>query len=85
MLVELKSKSQVTIPKNIVSKLNLSVGDKFEITEVNGNIVMVPVVIYPQNTIDCIRESVEEIKYQVKNGETAVFDDVEELFKELDK
>ena len=47
MLVELKAKSQVTIPKDIVNSMELNQGDQFEVIEDNGKIVLVPVAIYP--------------------------------------
>ena len=45
MLVELKAKSQVTIPKDIINSMKLSQGDQFEILEDNGKIILVPVAI----------------------------------------
>ena len=33
MLVELKAKSQVTIPKDIVNSMELNQGDQFEVIE----------------------------------------------------
>lgn len=47
MLVELKAKSQVTIPKDIVNSLDLSQGDQFEVMEEDGKIIFVPVTVYP--------------------------------------
>ena len=43
MLVELRSKSQITIPKQIVNKLDLHEGDQFEVIEKDGIINLVPV------------------------------------------
>lgn len=85
MLVELKAKSQVTIPKEIVSLMNLSQGDKFEIIEENGRIVLIPLEVYPKNVIDELKASVEEIKTKIDNGERPVFDSIDALFDELDK
>lgn len=48
MLVELHAKSQITIPKDIVNAIDLNQGDLFEITEENGKIILIPVVIYPE-------------------------------------
>ena len=45
MLVELKAKSQVTIPKDIVNSMELNQGDQFEVIEDNGKIVLVPVCL----------------------------------------
>lgn len=85
MLVELKAKSQVTIPKEIVSLMNLSQGDKFEIIEESGRIVLIPLEVYPKNVIDELKASVEDIKAKIDNGERPVFDSIDALFDELDK
>lgn len=85
MLVELKAKSQVTIPKDIINSMKLSQGDQFEILEDNGKIILVPVAIYPSNVIKNIKESVEEIKENIKRGQQPVFDSLDSLFEELDK
>ncbi|SFH07422.1 looped-hinge helix DNA binding domain-containing protein, AbrB family [Desulfotomaculum arcticum] len=45
MITELRKKSQITIPKELVSKLGLKEGDKLEITEKDGVIQIMPVVI----------------------------------------
>lgn len=85
MLVELKAKSQVTIPKEIVSLMDLNQGDKFEIIEESGRIVLIPLEVYPKNVIDELKASVEEIKASIDNGERPVFDSIDALFEELDK
>lgn len=85
MLVELKGKSQVTIPKNIVSSLNLNQGDQFEIVEENGKIILIPVAVYPEHVISQLKESVDEIKESIKKGEKPLFDNLDSLFEELDK
>ena len=38
MLVELKQKSQVTIPSELVKKMNLRPGDKLEVVEQDYNV-----------------------------------------------
>ena len=85
MLVELKAKSQVTIPKDIINSMKLSQGDQFEILEDNGKIILVPVATYPSHVIENIKESVEEIKENIKRGQQPVFDSLDSLFEELDK
>ena len=85
MLVELKAKSQVTIPKDIVNSMELNQGDQFEVIEDNGKIVLVPVVIYPEHVIKNLKAEVKEIKESIKNGTQPVFDSIDSLFEELDK
>lgn len=85
MLVELKAKSQVTIPKDIVNSMNLNQGDQFEVIEDDGKIVLVPVAIYPEYVIKELKEQVKEIKKSIKKGEQPVFDSIDSLFEDLDK
>ena len=85
MLVELKAKSQVTIPKDIVNSMDLNQGDQFEVIEDKGKIVLVPVAIYPEHVIKELRKQVDEIKESIENGEQPVFDSINSLFEDLDK
>lgn len=85
MLVELKAKSQITIPKDIVNSMDLNQGDQFEVIEDNGRIVLVPVAIYPEHVIKELKAQVEEIKENIKNGDQPIFDSIDSLFEELDK
>lgn len=85
MLVELKAKSQVTIPKDIVNSMNLNLGDQFEVMEDNGKIILIPVVIYPEHVIKNLKSELEEIKESIKNGNQPVFDSIDSLFEELNK
>ena len=85
MLVELKAKSQVTIPKDIVNSMDLNQGDQFEVIEDKGKIVLVPVAIYPEHVIKNLKTEVKEIKESIKNGTQPVFDSIDSLFEELDK
>ncbi len=84
MLAELRQKSQVTIPKDIVAKLGLSEGDKLEIFEKDGTICIMPVVVYPKNYIDDLREEIDEVKAKIDSGEQPVFDTVDALFAKLE-
>lgn len=85
MLVELKAKSQVTIPKDIVNSMGLNQGDQFEAIEDNGKIILVPVAIYPDHVIKELKAQVKEIKESIKNGKQPIFDSIDSLFEELDK
>ena len=85
MLVELKAKSQVTIPKDIVNSMDLNQGDQFEVIEDNGKIILIPVEIYPEYVIKELKKQVNEIKKSIKNGEQPVFDSIDSLFEDLDK
>lgn len=84
MLAELRQKSQITIPKEIIVKLGLSEGDKLDIFEQDGTIYMMPVVVYPKKYLNELREEIEEVKVKITTGEQPVFDSVDALFAKLE-
>ena len=84
MLAELRQKSQITIPKEIIVKLGLSVGDKLDIFEQDGTICMMPVVVYPKKYLDELRGEIDEAKAKIASGEQPVFDSVDALFAKLE-
>ena len=79
MLAELRQKSQITIPKELVEKLGLVEGDKLEIYEQDGIICIMPVVVYPKGYVEKLLRDVEDIRKKVAAGEQPVFDNVDEL------
>ncbi|MFZ5967385.1 MAG: AbrB/MazE/SpoVT family DNA-binding domain-containing protein [Bacillota bacterium] len=88
MIVELKNKSQVTIPKELVTKLDLKVGDQLHIEEKDGKIVITPVVVIPKDQdwyyarrwIDMEKE----VDRQIEEKKIHSADDTETLFKDLE-
>ncbi len=62
MITELRQKSQITIPKGIVSKLNLQEGDNLEIYEQDGVIHIVPVAVYPIGYIESLKKEIERLR-----------------------
>ena len=85
MLTELRAKSQITIPKDLVDKLGLSEGDKMEFFEKDGLICIMPVVVYPKKYLDELREEIEATKAKIASGEQPVFDNVDALFAKLEE
>jgi len=85
MLAELRPKSQVTIPKELVDRLGLSEGDKFDVYEKEGSICFMPVSVYPKQYIAELKKEIEETKKRIVSGEQPVFDDIDELFKKLEE
>ena len=84
MLTELRPKSQVTIPKDIIVKLGLSEGDTLEIYEKDGAICIMPVMVYPKKYIDDLRKEIDEVKAKLASGQQPVFDNVDALFDALE-
>jgi AbrB family looped-hinge helix DNA binding protein len=84
MLAELRTKSQVTIPKELVTKLGIKEGDKLEITEKDGVIQLIPVVVYPKKLVEELREEIDEVKAKIASGAQPVFDSIDSLMDELE-
>ena len=84
MLAELRQKSQITIPKELVDKLGLAEGDKLEIYEQEGIICIMPVVVYPKGYVDRLINDIAEIKRKITAGEQPIFDNVDDLISSLE-
>lgn len=85
MLTELRQKSQITIPKEIIMKLGLSEGDKLDIFEKDGSICIMPVVVYPKKYLNELRAEIDDVKVKIASGEQPVFDSVDSLFDKLEE
>ena len=83
MLAELRQKSQITIPKEIVELLGLAEGDKLDIFEKDGTICLIPVVVYPKKYLDELRGEIDEVRAKIASGEQPTFDSVDALFQKL--
>ncbi|MCL4416639.1 MAG: AbrB/MazE/SpoVT family DNA-binding domain-containing protein [Actinobacteria bacterium] len=87
MIIDLKQKSQVTIPKKLVEKLSLKIGDKIDIEEKDGRLVLTPVIMVPKDqawfyTPEWQKDETE-VDRQLKEGKIHVAETVEKLFKDL--
>lgn len=85
MLIELRTKSQITLPKDIVLSMGLTEGDKLDVYEKDGMICMVPVTIYPQKYVDELHDEITQLKESIKAGDQPVFDNIDSLFDKLEK
>ena len=85
MLTAIRSKSQITIPKDIVLHFGLQEGDQLDIIEENGTIRMIPVAVYPKAYVTQLNEEIEQLKSDIKSGKQPVFDNIDALFAKLDE
>jgi len=76
----MRDKNQLTLPKEIVKKLNLKKDDTFQVVLEDNKIIITPVSIVETKLLDDLKEAFEDIKQgKVKSHST-----VEALFKDLD-
>ena len=85
MLAELRTKSQITLPKDIVNAMGLSEGDKLEVYESDGIICMVPVAVYPKKYVDDLHSEINSLKEEIKAGNHPVFDNIDALIDKLEE
>lgn len=87
MLIDLKQKAQVTIPSALVKKLKLSIGDKLQVEEKEGKIVLTPVSIIPKDQMwfysKAWQAKEKEVELQVAEGKIHEAQNEEELFEGL--
>ena len=85
MLAELKDKSQLTIPKPIIKELGLERGDMFDVVIEAGNVILVPVVVYPKAKAEELEALAAEARAEAASGTAVVYNDVEDLIADLHK
>lgn len=81
MLAEIRGRSQITIPSEIIKKLGISEGDKFDIMERDGGIFLCPVVVYPKDKIAKIAQILKESENDTKTR--TAFESVEDMFSDM--
>jgi len=87
LLVEIKQKSQVTIPSELVKKLKLKPGDKLEIEEKDGCLIITPVAVIPRDQMWFFSKDwqADELKVeeQIREGRIKMARSKDELLKGL--
>lgn len=81
MLAEIRGRSQITIPSEIIKSLGISEGDKFEVMEKDGGIFLCPVVVYPKDKMAKIAKILKESEMETKNQKA--FESVEDMFSDM--
>ena len=81
MLAELRSRSQITIPAEIIKHLGISEGDKFEVMEKDGGIFLCPVVIYPKEKLRALANLLK--KADIDTEHQKEFTSVEDMFADM--
>ena len=81
MLAEIRGRSQITIPAEIIKKLGIAEGDKFDIMEKDGGIFLCPVVVYPKDKIAKIAKILKESENDTNIG--TAFESVEDMFADM--
>ena len=84
MIIELRKKAQLTLPKEIVKQLNLLEGDKFEVSVSNGVIKLEPVAVYPRQYIERLNSEIQILREEL-GGKHTVYNSLDELLESLEE
>ena len=85
MLAELRTKSQITLPQDVVSTLGLAEGDKLDVFEREGVIYMVPTAVYSEKYIDALQEEAVNVRDKIRIGKQPLFSDVDAFIAGLEE
>ena len=85
MIIELRKKSQVTIPKDIVTELNLREGDHLDISIKDSAIIIEPVAVYSKSYIRKLESTVMRINEEPSKYNVGPFKSVEEAINYLEE
>jgi len=89
MIVDLKQKSQVTIPSALLKKLKLNIGDKLDIKEKDGKLIITPVTVVPRDQewywSKEWQEKERKADEDLRAGKIHSADNIDDLIKQLEK
>ena len=84
MIIEVRKKAQVTIPKEVVDALNIQEGDHLEVSVMDGIVRMEPVAIYTKKYINKLEKTIMMIQENPTKYTTGPFTSVEQLIEYLE-
>ena len=89
MNVKIRTKSQITIPKEIMDKLGLKEGNELDIKIENNKILLRPMIMIPKDQswfwTKEWQEEEKEIDKEKKEGKIKKVNNINELMEDLNK
>lgn len=85
MIIELRKKSQVTIPKEIVDELNLQEGDHLEVSVKDGAVIIEPVAVYSKSYIKKLENTLMRLNEEPTKYNVGPFESVEDAISYLEE
>lgn len=87
MLTEIRARAQITIPAEILKKLNLKQGDNLEVDIEGGHIVLRPVIAVPKEQAyfwsSQWQDEEKQVQDDIKNNKINCAQTKDDLFKDL--
>jgi len=88
MLTKIRERSQITLPNDIVKKLDLKTGDNLEITTEEDRIIIKPVLVIDRSqswfwTKEWQKKE-KDVEEEIEQGKINKAKDIEDLIKRLE-
>lgn len=83
MVIKLKSKATVVLPKEVAKQLKLKTEDDLDIKIVDGSIIITPVVVCPKKYVNELHTEINKAKKAVEQEE--IFNGVDEVVSKIDE
>ena len=80
MIIEMRNRSQITIPSEVTKKMGLKERDKFELIVKDGGIFLRPVIVCNKEKLDSLAKKIKEIEKDVSKK---TYSKVDEMFKDM--
>ncbi len=88
MVIKLRGRSQITLPAEIVKKLNIKTGDNLEVTLNGDRIIVTPVLVIERSQAwfwsKEWQDKEREVEEDIKAGKLGHAKDVDDLIKQLE-
>ncbi|MCR3906743.1 MAG: AbrB/MazE/SpoVT family DNA-binding domain-containing protein [Tenericutes bacterium] len=85
MIINLRKKSQITIPKVIVDELNIQEGDHLEVSVRDGAMIIEPVAVYSKFYIKKLEDTVMRLNEEPTEYNVGPFKSVEDAISYLEE
>ena len=85
MIVELRPKATLALPKEIAKELKLSTGDKFSLVVEDGVIKLTPVLIVKKKLVKQLRQNVNKLKKVSGENESPELVGIEEVVTKIEE
>lgn len=88
MVIRLRGRSQITLPAEIVKKLNIKTGDNLEVTLDGDRIIVTPVLVIERSQAwfwsKEWQDKEREVEEDIKAGKLGHAKDVDDLIEQLE-
>lgn len=84
MIIKLREKYQIAIPKKLIKKLNLKTGDNIQVNIENNRIIIEPIIPTSKDKSGFLSQEESERENDLEDGKLSNFNSTCKLFEIID-